>query len=149
MSKNNLVDEETVDLLMDMAMDKNYFINKGNIVYSLKECLESTSDKVLQGIYIGYKIISLDKKDINLTKRNDIINLLLNELPNLFKDFLVYLNKEDIKTIEEYKKNGFVKNNNMTLTSNGFMYGYKEKSIVKYIVPNEFIIYIIISLQMM
>jgi len=136
MNKNDKkIFEEALDILLEMHSDTNYFISDKKDVYSLKECLDSASDKVIDAICFTSEFIEEEKTTFK--KREDKINYLKNKIPELFKQFLNTMNKEDKETIKEYIENKCIKNNNITFTSNGFMYGFRNNNEIIYIIPNE------------
>lgn len=137
--KNIFNNEEFMNNVLESLSDDDFFVTNKRPVYTLRECLDSVDDKILNNIYTNFKC--LFKKDAKKNLSNDKIReLFFKELPKLFREFLDNLDKNDIEVIEKAIKNdGKTNSINITLVSNGFMYGFREKKGNVYVIPREFI----------
>ena len=133
-----LGNEEFMESLLETIENTDSYINNKKPVYTLRECLESTKEETLKTIYQVYReMLVIDKKLKNTLDIKEMIDILEKEILRLFPDFLRTLTKEDIDCLNESLKNNEVKQFNITLLSNGFMYGFMKNKKVIYIVPNE------------
>lgn len=133
-----LGNEEFMESLLETIENTDSYINNKKPVYTLRECLENTKEETLKTIYQVYReMLVIDKKLKNTLDIKEMIDILEKEILRLFPDFLRTLAKEDIDCLNESLKNNEVKEFNITLLSNGFMFGFMKNKKVIYIVPNE------------
>lgn len=138
--KNLLSNQEFMNNIIETTQE-DFFVSKKSPSYTLKECLENTDMRILKAMYINYKwVIKQGKVKIENPTKKEIIEIFLNELPALFKEYIPTITKEDNEILDDIlEHNGRTKKCNTTLTNNGFLYGFIEKKKVIYIMPKEII----------
>ena len=133
-----LENEEFIESLLEIVENPDSYINNKKPVYTLRECLENTKEETIKAIYQVYReMLVIDKKLKDTRDIKETIDILEKEILRLFKEFLRTLTKEDSNCLNESLKNDEVKEFNITLLSNGFMFGFTKNKKVVYIIPNE------------
>lgn len=138
--KEILKNEELMKNIFETCLYDDFFITDKKPVYSLKECLESVNDKILESIYMNYKhIISKNKKLKDKPSKDEKINIIEREIKDSFNEYLSIITLKEKEILDEAEKNTKSDKFNITLLSNGFLFGYKENQKTVYIVPTELI----------
>ncbi len=110
---------------------------QGNIVYSLHECLNMSSDKALDAYLKIMKAVY--KPKINKCKtREEKIKVLEKNIPDAFLEYLEDVANVNIFKImdEAIKNNNKISGFNIVLSTSGYMYSFNENNRT-YIIPNE------------
>lgn len=137
--KKVLENEELMELMMESVQNDEFYINNGKVKYSLKECLMSVNEDVLKIIYLSHTTFEntkVNKKDLT---RQYMVDFLMERLPKYFMEFLENMDSSDINMLNDCCKNKYTADFNITLLSNGFAFGFKEKDENVFVVPKEFI----------
>lgn len=140
--ESTLKDDKFMESVITSVLDPNFYISECEAVYTLKECLESTSDEVLKSIYMVYthlfkKKKKDDDKDFN---RKKAISFLEKHIPSTFEEFLPSMKRDDSRLLDEFSSSKkHIERANITLLSNGFMFGFRKNGKEVYVVPLELI----------
>ena len=129
--------EKTFEKYRDLIIKSEHFITNKSPVYSLKECLENINDEILNEIYFVYSIKENNRNLNGNMSKDDKIKFLQRNIKIGFNDMLYSIDgNRDI--IEKIIENDTVKPDAEFLCC-GYVFGFKEKNIIKYIVPKELI----------
>lgn len=112
------------------------FVNDKEPVYTLFECLNSLEDDILDFIFNYYKDIHKAVKG-NIKSKKTKIELLNQKIPEMFTEFLNFINSNDEEVINDCIKNKTTNKSNSSLLSNGFLFGFLNDEENIYIVPKE------------
>ena len=133
---NLLKDEDFIKELVQRIGEQNFYVTDKKPIYSLRECLETIDERILNSIYECHKKV-ISKNIKKKPEHKEIIDVLEKEILNSFREFMFNLNKKDINLIKEVLKNKKTKTMNINFVCLGYMFGFKEKDEVVYIIPNE------------
>lgn len=137
--KDVLNNEEFIKNLIDSS-NENFFITNKKPVYSLKECLETIDENILENIYKSYLYGFC--KDKNLKKdfsKTNMIKVLDREIKDFFYANFSLFNTENRTIIDEIKTFKETDIESLGWLSNGFMFGFKKDNKTIYVVPDDLI----------
>lgn len=137
-----LKDDKFMESVITSILNPNFYISEGGPVYTLKECLESASDEVLKSIYTVYtRLFKKEQKDDNKDfNRKEVISFLEKHIPSTFEEFLPSIKRDDSLLLDEFSsRKKHIDHANITLLSNGFMFGFTKNGKEVYVVPIELI----------
>lgn len=140
--KKALQDEKVQEMMLSSILQEDFFVNETPKVSTLRECLESCEDEILETIYMMNCMIFTEKSPKKNISRNQKISLLEKNIKESFKEFLPGMTPDDQNTIENMKKGklGDERASNYTLLSNGFAFGFIEGMEEIYVIPKELLV---------
>lgn len=125
-----------IEKIFEAKLNENFYNIDNTPSYSLKKCLEKTSNKLLDFLYFNYHFLTKSEKYLikNISRKEKIMFLVSN-LPKRFEDCFDEIISIDTKIFDDiliYKK---TKEYNSMLLENGFMYEFNGT----YVIPKEFL----------
>lgn len=128
--------EELMKTLLSSCIQDDFFVTNKKPIYTLKECLISIDEQILNTIYITYKHIFSKKIKKNPSHDEKII-ILEKEIIRVFNDYLKKFDEDGKRILKEIAKNNSTRTPDINLLNYGFMFGFIENDKEIYIVPTE------------